>query len=200
MQGTLEQLVQSGDAASLAAHCEQCELNLDHASLAPQVSAALYKAQLAAYLLSERLDDARFLWKRLPAALRESDPELGAQWAIGRAMWLKDAAAAQAAMRAHAWSPLVAPLVAQLQREHVARMFGQVAKAYTHVSAESLAHSLGIPVQAVHEMATAANWTTDAESGAYVPVAEETAAKAPFIQKLERFTEYIAHVEKDMAR
>ena len=200
MEGGLEQLVQSGDAASVASHCEQCELNLDHASLAPEASAALYKAQLAAYLLTERLDDARFLWKRLPAMLRDSDPELGALWAIGRVMWLKDAAAAQAAMRAHAWSPLIAPLVAQLQREQVTRMFGQVAKAYTHVSAESLAQSLGVPVQTVHEMATAASWTTDAESGAYVPVANESAAKAPFMQKLERFTEYIAHVEKDMAR
>ena len=41
---------------------------------------------LAAYLLRDELDSARFLWKRLPTEAK-ADPELQAMWAVGTAMW-----------------------------------------------------------------------------------------------------------------
>ena len=81
-------------------------------------------------------------------------------------MWVKDMAAAQAAMAAHAWTPpLLSGLVERMKREHVEKCFGQCAKAYSLISAEHLARTIGVTAAKVSEMADAAHWTTDAETG-----------------------------------
>jgi hypothetical protein len=127
---------------ALVSFCEQFELDMGHTDLAPAASLGVYKMHLAAYLMCERLEDARFLWKRVPAEAR--DPELVALWEIGKAMWGKDIAAAQAAMVAHAWTqPLLSALLERMQRTHLERSFAQCARAYSQVSAEHLARTLG---------------------------------------------------------
>ena len=82
--------------------------------------------------------------KRIPATSRDADAELSRSGPIGKAMWVKDSAAAQGAMLAHAWSqPLVSGLVARLQREHMSRTFAEIAKACSLIRAESGARALG---------------------------------------------------------
>ena len=88
------------DISSLVTYCEQFELNLGHQGLAPAASNGVYKVHLAAHLMCEQLDEARFLWKRVPGEQRDQDPEFVALWAVGKAMWVKDMAGAQAAMAA----------------------------------------------------------------------------------------------------
>ena len=56
-----------------------------------------------------------------------------------------------------------------------------------------------MPLARVHEMANAANWTVDAESGAYVPAAaEEAKGKPALLEQLARLTDYVAHIEKEV--
>ena len=51
----------------------------------------------------------------------------------------------------------------------------------------------------VHEMADAAGWTSDAETGAYVPaIAEEPAGKLELMSQLKILTDFVAHVEKEV--
>ena len=128
---------------------------------------------LAAYLLRDELDSARFLWKRLPTEAK-ADPELQAMWAVGVAMWQHKHAEVHAKAAAFAWSsPFVAPLMATLQAQYLQRIFAQLGVAYATVSAQSLATKLGVPAARVHELANAAGWTADAVSGAYKPVQPE---------------------------
>ena len=48
-------------------------------------------------------------------------------------------------------------------------------------------------------MADAAGWTSDAETGAYVPaVAEDSAGKLELMSQLRILTDYVAHVEKEV--
>lgn len=191
-------LAHGEDVPALLACCEAFELDLGHTTLAPDMSRGVYKVHLVVYFLCQQLDNARFLWKRLPVEAR--DPELNALWEIGKALWVSDAAAAQAAMVAHVWSPpLVSGLVTRLQREHLQRSFRQFAKAYSIISGEALAKALGVPVATVHEMANAANWTTDAESGAYVPVVpEEPPGKPALLEQLSVLTDFVSHIEKEV--
>ena len=143
----LGSLCTSAAASEVVAWCERFELDMGHAPLAPTASLSVYKLHMAAYLICERLDDARLLWRRLGAALgpaREADVELIALWAIGKAMWAKDLAGAQAAMGAYGWSaPLLSHLIAQLQTTHLHASFDQCARAYSLISAEHLAATLG---------------------------------------------------------
>ena len=47
--------------------------------------------------------------------------------------------------------------------------------------------------------ANAANWTTDAESGAYVPVVpEEPPGKPALLEQLSVLTDFVAHIEKEV--
>ena len=139
-------LAAGDDIPALLACCEEFELDLGHSTIAPEASIGVYKTHLIAYLLCQQLDNARFLWKRLPAVPRDADPELVALWAIGKALWVKEAAQAQAAMAAYAWSPpIIAGLVTRLQREHLERSFGEMARCYSLISAEALARSESPP-------------------------------------------------------
>ena len=86
-----------------------------------------------------------------------------------------------------------------MQREHLETSFGQCARAYSLVSAEHLARTLGVPVGKVNEMADASHWTTDAETGAYVPVSvEPPVGKVELMAQLKVLTDYVAHVEKEL--
>ena len=203
MAATIEQLTAlaaGDDMVALLSCCEEFELDLGHKNLTQEASVGVYKIYLLAYFLCDQLDNARFLWKRIPAASRDADAELCAIWAIGNAMWVKDSAAAQGAMLAHAWSqPLVSGLVARLQREHMSRTFAEIAKAYSLIRAESGARALGVSVAKFSEMANAAGWTVDAESGAYVPhKEEETERKPQMMEQLQMLTDYVAHIEKEV--
>lgn len=189
------------DVEALVSACEAFELELGHASLPPADSMHVYKVHLAAYLLSARLEDARFLWKRMePKEGRDADAELGALWAIGKAMWTRDHAAAQAAMAAHAWSPpLVQPLIAKLQRQHLERSFALMARVYSAVRSEHLSKRLGVPVDAIAQMASAAGWTTDAETGAWKPKAEVAKDPSPpSASHLSKLTDYVAHIDVEI--
>ena len=51
----------------------------------------------------------------------------------------------------------------------------------------------------VSELADAAGWTSDAETGAYVPASvEEPAGKVELMAQLKVLTDYVAHVEKEV--
>lgn len=154
---------------------------------------------LAAYLLRDELDSARFLWKRLPTEAK-ADPELQAMWAVGTAMWRHKHAEVHAKAAAFAWSsPFVAPLMATLQAQYLQRVFTQLGVAYATVSAESLANKLGVPAARVHELANAAGWTADAVSGAYKPVQPEGESQHTVkLEQLQTLTSYISHLEQEI--
>lgn len=144
IEAQLAEVAAAGDVPALIALCENFELDLGHRALSDEVSLAVYKVHLASYLLAEQLDNARFLWKRLPQAQRNSDPEMCAIWNVGKAMWTKDHASTQGAITGFSWSPpLMGTMMERLQRQHLSRCFAQTAQAYSMVSADSLSVTLG---------------------------------------------------------
>ena len=129
---------------ALATYCETFELDLKHVDLSADVSLSIYKVHLAAYLLCNQLENARFLWKRVEPSMRDADPEFCALWAVGKAMWAKDHAATQSAITGFSWSPpLMGTLMERLQREHLKRCFDDSVAVYSMVSASSLSATLG---------------------------------------------------------
>ncbi|PHT62284.1 COP9 signalosome complex subunit 8 [Capsicum annuum] len=58
------------------------------------------------------INSARFLWKRMPAAIKEARPEVVAVWRIGQKLWTRDYAGVHEAIREFSWSPEVQPIVA----------------------------------------------------------------------------------------
>ena len=188
----------SADYAGLAQYCENFELDLRHTEDLT-ASVGIYKVHLAAYLLRNDLDRARFLWKRLPAEVK-ADPELQAIWAVGKAMWQQKHAEVHAKAAAFAWSaPFVAPLVGTLQAQYLQTTFTQLGVAYATVTAETLSAKLGVPAAKVHELANAAGWTADAVSGAYKPVQPEGESHHTVkLEQLQTLTAYVSHLEQEI--
>ena len=202
IESEITRLAGAADFAGLVTLAEEFELELQHTEVPTAVSVGVYKVHLLAYMLTEQLDSARFLWKRIPAELKGGDAELRALWAIGTAMWQKDHAGMMAALSAHAWSPpLVAQLASALLSAQLERSFAALGRAYSSIPAAKLAAKLGVPVSKVEELAAAHSWTADAVTGALKPMQPEPEAQPASGQadQLQRLTEYVAHLEQTVA-
>ena len=57
-------------------------------------------------------NSARFLWKSIPPAIKESQPELVAAWKIGQKLWTRDYAGVYEAIRGFDWTQETQVLVA----------------------------------------------------------------------------------------
>lgn len=57
-------------------------------------------------------NSARFLWKKIPAAIKEGRPEVVAVWRIGQKLWTRDYVGVYEAIREFSWTPEVQPIVA----------------------------------------------------------------------------------------
>jgi hypothetical protein len=77
-----QQLVQQLKAVS-----EELELAAHAAARPAALSADFYASSLLLALLAKNLNDARFLWKRIPSGTKDAAEELRAVWEIGKALW-----------------------------------------------------------------------------------------------------------------
>lgn len=56
-------------------------------------------------------NSARFLWKSIPSAIKENQPEVVAAWKIGQRLWMRDYAGVHEAIRGFDWSQQAQSLV-----------------------------------------------------------------------------------------
>ncbi|WMV12517.1 hypothetical protein MTR67_005902 [Solanum verrucosum] len=70
-----------------------------------------YAIHLLGHIYSNDINSARFLWKKIPAAIKEARPEVVAVWRIGQKLWTRDYVGVHEAIRGFSWSPEVQPFV-----------------------------------------------------------------------------------------
>jgi len=68
-------------------------------------------------LLLFRRNSARFVWKRTPAVIKESSPELVAAWKIVQNMWTHDHAGVYKALKGFEWTEPVQPVTSAIGGE-----------------------------------------------------------------------------------
>lgn len=68
-------------------------------------------------------NSARFLWKSIPAAIKESQPELVAVWKIGQKLWTRDYGGVHEAIRGFDWSQEVEGLVTAFSGKYFELVF-----------------------------------------------------------------------------
>ncbi|KAK1943434.1 COP9 signalosome complex subunit 8 [Phytophthora citrophthora] len=136
---TAHQLVQQLKVLS-----QELELVAEAATLSqPSVlSPDFYASYLLVVLLAKDLNDARFLWKRIPNEMKQTHEELRNVWEVGKALWQRNLAAAYVAMD-YDWSPSLQGLVEALKtstRENAAEL---LSISYSTVSINDVALALG---------------------------------------------------------
>ncbi|KAL7683974.1 putative proteasome component (PCI) domain, COP9 signalosome, subunit CSN8 [Plasmopara halstedii] len=195
---TAHQLVQELKSVS-----EELELVIAASTVSRQPAALtsdLYASYLLIVLLSKNLNDARFLWKRIPIEIKQSSEELRNIWEVGKALWQRNFAAAYAAMD-YDWSPSLQGLVEALKistRDDVAELLSQ---AYSTISISDVALALGFTrhENAIH-YCSSLGWEVSVENQLILPKPLANVCRKPSnvdLDQLDILSKAVLHLERN---
>uniref|UniRef100_A0A8C4TB74 COP9 signalosome complex subunit 8 n=1 Tax=Erpetoichthys calabaricus TaxID=27687 RepID=A0A8C4TB74_ERPCA len=177
----------------LLEQCEAQELEAPGGIATPQV----YGQLLALYLLHNDMNNARYLWKRIPQALKTANLELGAIWAVGQHIWQRDFPGIYTTIAAYQWSESIQPIMDALREATRQRAFGLVAQAYTSIMADDFAAFVGCPVDEAVQGVVNQGWQADPSTRMVMPKKPDPppVSLIPNEQQLARLTDYVAFLE-----
>lgn len=90
------------------------------------------------------LEDARFLWKRIPAGAKQNNPELEAVFRLLQFSWNRHYTGIWTALQGYSWSALLQPLVEALTLRFRESMLDLVSRAYSTLPLAKLASLVGL--------------------------------------------------------
>ncbi|MCO5556363.1 hypothetical protein L7F22_009911 [Adiantum nelumboides] len=155
-----------------------------------------YAIQLLGHIVISDLNGARFLWKRIPADAKQSQPELTAAWKIGQCLWTHDYAGVHNALQCYPWSPAVQQIVNAIKDDYSRKNFKLLSTAYSTISVADAAKFLGLTESETVKSTTQNGWTLDPASNMLTVVpAVNLAAQKLDASKLQDLTEYVFHLE-----
>ncbi|KAK8626206.1 hypothetical protein V6N13_133857 [Hibiscus sabdariffa] len=151
---------------------------------------------LLAHIYVDDVNSARFLWKSIPATIKESQPELVAAWKIGQKLWTRDYAGVYEAIRGFDWTQQTQLLVAAFSELYTTRMFALLQSAYSTISIQDAAQFLGMNEEDATNYVLQQGWTVDPTSR-MLTVTKQAIVKEQKLDpgKLQRLTEYVFHLE-----
>ncbi|XP_071823287.1 COP9 signalosome complex subunit 8-like [Apostichopus japonicus] len=181
-----------GDIYRLAALCEQQELEAPTGIPSPDVYAKL----LTIYLLQNDLNNAKYLWKRIPASSKTAHPELGHIWDIGQHLWNRNFVAVYPLL-SQDWSDEIKPLMDMLTESIRQRIFRLIGQAYTSIAADQFAAYAGLQVDEAIQAVVAEGWEYDNTNKLILPK-RPVAAKAspiPSENHIAQLTDFVTFLE-----
>ncbi|XP_017681864.1 COP9 signalosome complex subunit 8 isoform X2 [Chiroxiphia lanceolata] len=157
------------------------------------------------------MNNARYLWKRIPPAIKSANAELGAVWSVGQRIWQRDFPGIYSTISAHQWSETIQPIMEALRDATRKRAFALVSQAYTSIVADDFAAFVGLPVEEAVKGVLEQGWQADfatrmvmpkkpgvleASLKRFIPSSEPAAVPPiPNEQQLARLTDYVAFLE-----
>ncbi|KAL4282420.1 hypothetical protein GQ457_03G021750 [Hibiscus cannabinus] len=155
-----------------------------------------FAIHLLGHIYVDDVNSARFLWKSIPATIKESQPELVAAWKIGQKLWTRDYAGVYEAIRGFDWTPQTQVLVAAFSELYTKRMFELLQSAYSTISIQDAAQFLGMSEEDATNYVLRKGWTVDPTSR-MLTVTKQAIVKEQKLDpgKLQRLTEYVFHLE-----
>ncbi|XP_050208912.1 COP9 signalosome complex subunit 8 [Mercurialis annua] len=155
-----------------------------------------YAIHLLGHIYINDINSARFLWKSVPAAVKENQPEVVAVWRVGQRLWTHNYAAVHEALRAFDWSQETRVLVAAFSELYTKKMFQMLLSAYSTISIQDTALFLGMSEDDAANYVLQQGWIFDPASRML------TVKKQPIVteqkldsSRLQRLTEYVFHLE-----
>ncbi|XP_004230613.1 COP9 signalosome complex subunit 8 [Solanum lycopersicum] len=155
-----------------------------------------YAIHLLGHIYSNDINSARFLWKKIPAAVKEARPEVVAVWRIGQKLWTRDYVGVHEAIRGFSWSPEIQPFVASFAELYRKRMFELLLSAYSTISTQDSAHFLGMNENDATNYVLQQGWALDSASQMLTVKKQAVLTEQKLDpSKLQRLTEYVFHLE-----
>lgn len=143
------------------------------------------------------MNNARYLWKRIPQAIKTANPELTAVWAVGQRIWQRDFPGIYTAIAAHQWTENILPVMEALRESTRQRAYALVAQAYTSIAAEDFAAFVGYSVEEAVKGVVSQGWQADPATRMVMPKKPDPppVSLVPNEQQLARLTDYVAFLE-----
>ncbi|KAM7474658.1 hypothetical protein LguiB_021901 [Lonicera macranthoides] len=155
-----------------------------------------YAIHLLGHIYVNDINSARFLWKSIPEAIKESRPEVVAAWKIGQRLWTRDYAGVYEAIREFNWSPEAQGLVASFAELYTKRMFELLLLAYSTISIQDTALFLGMNEDDATNYVLQQGWSVDIASQMLTVKKQAILTEQKLDPgKLQRLTEYVFHLE-----
>eukprot|EP00126_Sphaerothecum_destruens_P000117 Sdes_comp10145_c0_seq1m1758 len=191
----LEGYIRSANYKSLIQICEELELDerlFPKCQLTPQ----LYAYLLAGYLIEGQLENGRFLWKRIPANLKNT-AYLESIWCLGEQLWKKDYENFHKQVKTLSWPLFLEPVIEFLTSRIRTNTIELISRAYSDIYVENAANLLGLSQTQCIELACHHSWKYDKENALLFPSFEE---KKTFVSTnydfVKDISQYILHMER----
>ncbi|XP_058939738.1 COP9 signalosome complex subunit 8-like isoform X1 [Kogia breviceps] len=189
--------------------CENQELEAPGGIATPPV----YGQLLVLYLLYNDMNNARYLWKIIPPAIKSANSELGGTWSVRQRIWQRDFPGLCTTISAHRWSETVQPIMEALRDATWRQAFALVSQACTFIIADDFTAFFGLPVEEAVKCILEQGWQADSTTrmvmpkkpvaGAldvsfnrFIPFSEPAPVPPiPNEQQSARLTDYVAFLE-----
>lgn len=121
---------------------EQCLTQL-------QAKVDFYGLFMVTLLLCKDLNEAKYLWKRAPTAVKSSEgmSKLAAVWAVGKAIWVHDIRTAVERIDSSEWPPVLQELLLRLRGQLIRDHCALLSRTITPLTVEAVAESLHISAE-----------------------------------------------------
>ncbi|KAL8150729.1 hypothetical protein V2J09_020537 [Rumex salicifolius] len=155
-----------------------------------------YAIHLLAHIYASDINSARFLWKSMPAAVKESQPEVVAAWRIGQNLWTRNYAGVYEAIRSFNWSPEAQAIVSSFADLYRRKMFQLLLSAYSTIDVKEAAVFLGMGEEDATKYVLQEGWTLEPDTRMLTVKKQLVVTEQKLDQtKLQRLTEYVFHLE-----
>jgi len=155
-----------------------------------------YGIHLLAYLLVNDLNNARFLWKRIPTQIKSANHELAAIWKIGQTMWTKNYPEIYKAIVGFNWSDAHIPYIQVLAESFRNNVFHLLSKSFTIISVDDASTYLGLTPQNTIQLTTQNGWLHDANTNLLTPKPiPDGKQQSTSLVHLQQLTEYFCYLE-----
>lgn len=194
------------DYASLAKKLESQELESANGKASGQV----YGQLLAIYLLFNDLTSAKFLWKRIPQEIKESNNELAIIWTVGKLMLKKNYSEIYATIKSFpSWPNHLKNIMRLILESTQQRVTNLINRAYSSISLSTATRILGLSNEDTLMLAQSQGWTYEHDSGYLITNQSDTKNKSMVGPKgsqavlgldngtelLEKLTDYIMFLD-----
>ncbi|KAG1660660.1 hypothetical protein FOA52_008020 [Chlamydomonas sp. UWO 241] len=177
----------------IARTLDACELESPNPRVLDEWPHSLH---LLGHIYNRTLSDARMLWKRIPAGVKQNNPELEAVWKLLQFSWNRHYQGMWSALQGFQWGVQLKPLVDALVVKTRGELMDLISTAYATVSAAKVATFCGMTEADALAACQGQGWTYDAAVG-MLSVVPKPAPKEQMdgYANLQQLSEYMVHVE-----
>ncbi|KAL3283157.1 hypothetical protein HHI36_006309 [Cryptolaemus montrouzieri] len=181
------------DLTYLMGELEKQELEAPNGVASPQA----YEQLLAIYLYKNDLCNAKYLWKRIPSQIKESNPELGHIWSVGQYMWKKDYPSIYNALNSVTWTETVADIMKKVQESVRDRAIQLISQAYSSITLEAVCAMTGLPPDSCCKTCIDRQWQIESDSKIVHPVLSDAQSigQTSSEDQLYKLTDFVSFLE-----